>query len=212
MSTAVEHAARAGGRRVPRPFAHDGVRIEPTAARGGERAHLLDVARVVRERELVRRRVPPFDVLERVKQLGILAQRARDGAQPPDVLGVTPPGVVAAAVGVRDVARLSSRSSKAARGPLGSRSDRDDEREEDSSRSDASRRAPRVGASHGAGADRARRRATASGASSIATSGARTPRVRAARTPRRRRDATTTRGAPPRPRRRPPCATASVSS
>ena len=36
------------------------------------------------------------------EQLGLLAQRLRDGAQTADVLGVTPPGVVASAVGVRD--------------------------------------------------------------------------------------------------------------
>ena len=60
-------------------------------------------ARLVGQRDLVGRRVPAFDVHERMKQIWVLAQRARDRTQSPDVLRVTPPRVVASAVRVRDV-------------------------------------------------------------------------------------------------------------
>ena len=79
----------------------------------------VDVRGVVRERELVRRRVPALEVQERVKQVRILAQRARNGAQPSDVLRVTPACVVPAAVRMRRCTRRSSCSSEASRRPLG---------------------------------------------------------------------------------------------
>jgi hypothetical protein len=99
----VEHGTSSGSGRVPRSFAGDGVGIETSASRVDQRFHHSDVAAVVRERELVFRRMPALDVLESLKELGVLTQRTRNGAQTADVLGVTPAGVVATAVGVRDV-------------------------------------------------------------------------------------------------------------
>jgi hypothetical protein len=52
--------------------------------------------------EFVWRRVPALDVLDRAEQVEVVAQRPRDGAQPADMLGVPPAGVVPAAVGVGD--------------------------------------------------------------------------------------------------------------
>lgn len=43
-----------------------------------------------------------LDMIDSFEQAGIVAKRAGDGAQTADVLGVSPPRVVAAAVSVRD--------------------------------------------------------------------------------------------------------------
>jgi hypothetical protein len=52
------------------------------------------------ERELVLGGMASLGVVERLKQLGVVAERARDGADPADVLGMPPPRVVPTAVGV----------------------------------------------------------------------------------------------------------------
>ena len=57
----------------------------------------------MRELQLIVGRVPTFDVLQRVKQLEVLAQRAGDRAQPAHVFRMSPAGVVTAAIGMRDV-------------------------------------------------------------------------------------------------------------
>jgi hypothetical protein len=45
-------------------------------------------------------------VLDTVKEVGFLAQRARNCAQSSDVLGMAPAGVVATAIAVRNERRL----------------------------------------------------------------------------------------------------------
>ena len=56
--------------------------------------------RIVRKLQLLDCRVAALDVFNSMKELRIFAQGARDSAQPTYVLGVAPPGVVAAAVTV----------------------------------------------------------------------------------------------------------------
>ena len=52
------------------------------------------------ERELVFGGVASLGVVKGLEQLGIVAERARDGADPADVLGMPPSRVVPTAVGV----------------------------------------------------------------------------------------------------------------
>jgi len=54
----------------------------------------------VRERQLVLGGVPAFRVVQRLKQLGIVSQGARNRANAPDVLRMSPAGVVPAAIRV----------------------------------------------------------------------------------------------------------------
>lgn len=54
----------------------------------------------MRERDLVWGGMATFAMLHQAEELVVLAQRARDRAQPADMLRVVPPGVVAPAVGV----------------------------------------------------------------------------------------------------------------
>ncbi len=70
---AVEHRTGGRGRRIPGSFAHDGVRIEPAAAGFGQRAHRLHVRAIVRDRQLVDRRVARVDVRDASEELGIVA-------------------------------------------------------------------------------------------------------------------------------------------
>jgi hypothetical protein len=91
---AIEDAARAGARGVPRALAGDGVRIETSAPRGDAVAYERDVTRVVRERELLPGRVPSLEMPDAREELRIIAQRSRDRPQAADVLGVAPAGVV----------------------------------------------------------------------------------------------------------------------
>jgi hypothetical protein len=100
---AVQHGARASRRRRPRSLAHHRVRIEARTSGLGELLHHGDVASIVREPELVCRRVPRLTMLQPLEQLEVVAQRARNRPQPPDVLGMPPAGVVATAVGVGEV-------------------------------------------------------------------------------------------------------------
>jgi len=46
--------------------------------------------------------VASLDVRQRVEELGVLTQRARNHAQTPDVLRMPPAGIVTAAIGVGD--------------------------------------------------------------------------------------------------------------
>ena len=57
------------------------------------------------ERELIRSGVSPLDVLETYEQLGIVAHRAHDRDEAADVLGMSPPCVVPAAIGMRHESR-----------------------------------------------------------------------------------------------------------
>jgi hypothetical protein len=59
--------------------------------------------RIVRERELGVRRVTRLSMIEQVEQLGVVLERARNGAETADVLGMEPAGVVEAAVGAREI-------------------------------------------------------------------------------------------------------------
>lgn len=52
--------------------------------------------------ELLDGGVSSLDVLDGVKETGILTKGARDGAESADVLGMAPPGVVAPAITVGD--------------------------------------------------------------------------------------------------------------
>jgi hypothetical protein len=54
----------------------------------------------VSERELFERSVPSFEMLDLPEEIGIISKRARYGAEPTDVLRVSPPGVVAPAIAV----------------------------------------------------------------------------------------------------------------
>ena len=54
------------------------------------------------ERELVDRCVTSLDVLQKLKQVEVVAKRAHDGDKAPNVLRVSPSCVVASTVGVRD--------------------------------------------------------------------------------------------------------------
>ena len=72
------------------------------AARVDEGVQMIDVARIVSEKQLVAARVSPFDMDQGMKELGMLSQSTRDSAQPADVLGMSPARVVAPAVGVGD--------------------------------------------------------------------------------------------------------------
>src|SRR2546430_13091661 len=47
--------------------------------------------------------MPRLAMLEQMEQLHVVAQRAGNGAETSDVFRMTPPGVVVAAVGVRDI-------------------------------------------------------------------------------------------------------------
>jgi hypothetical protein len=60
----------------------------------------------MRERELLVGGVTSLDVMQRLEQVGIVAQRLGDRAKPADVFGMAPPRVVTAAVGVGDERRL----------------------------------------------------------------------------------------------------------
>ena len=87
----VEHAAGGRGGREPRALARDGVGVELPAARERNGLNSSDIFRVVHERELLRRRVPPLVMQKTHEELGALTEGARDRAQPPDVLGRAPP-------------------------------------------------------------------------------------------------------------------------
>ncbi len=54
------------------------------------------------EGELIGGRVPPFQVLDGDKELDVVPEGTRDGAQAADVFGVSPPGVVPPTIGVRN--------------------------------------------------------------------------------------------------------------
>jgi hypothetical protein len=99
----VEHRAGAGRARRPRPLADEGVGVEPCTTRRGELLHHVDVRRVVREHELVGRRVARLAMLEPLEQLEVVPERPRNRPQPSDVLGMPPAGVVTATVGVGEV-------------------------------------------------------------------------------------------------------------
>src|SRR5688572_14313256 len=73
-----------------------------TSTRACDLPHLVDVRAGMHERDLVRGRVARLDVLEGRQHLGMLSERLRDRPNATDVLGMTPPGIVTPAVGVRD--------------------------------------------------------------------------------------------------------------
>jgi hypothetical protein len=102
----VQHAsgARRGG--VPGALARHRVWIELSASRLREIADRADVPDVMRERELFIGRVTSLGMMQRLEQVGIVAQRLRDRAKPADVFGMAPPRVVTTAVGVGDERRL----------------------------------------------------------------------------------------------------------
>jgi hypothetical protein len=96
----IEERADTCACRIPGAFARHRVGIERAPSSPRNLANLIDVSAHVHERDLVLARVPGLDVLQRREQLGVLSQRLRNGANPPDVLGVAPPRVVTPAVRV----------------------------------------------------------------------------------------------------------------
>lgn len=68
----------------------------------GKVAHAGHVARGVSQREFFGRGVARFAVIERQKQIRMLAQGARDRGQPSDVFGMLPSRIVTAAVAMGD--------------------------------------------------------------------------------------------------------------
>ncbi len=96
----VQDGAGRGGRGVPGPLARDRIGVERPAPRLHQSPYAGDVGGVVGEGELLLRGVSPLEMLDRREELGIVAQRARDRAEPPHVLGMVPPGIVTPAIGM----------------------------------------------------------------------------------------------------------------
>jgi hypothetical protein len=97
-----QYAARAGSGRIPRSAARHRIRVEPPSSSLGDYPDRPNVGRVMRELELLDGRVAPLEMRHFMKQLRIFAQRSRNGAQTPDVLGMIPAGVVSTAIAVGD--------------------------------------------------------------------------------------------------------------
>ncbi len=95
-----QHAAHTGGRRKPGAATGDGVGVEPPSSLLGDYPDGRDVRWIVGKRELFNRGVSPLEVLDLVKKVRVLSQRARDGAQTADVLRMSPAGVVTPAIAV----------------------------------------------------------------------------------------------------------------
>jgi len=57
--------------------------------------------------KLFRGCMSPFDLIDIMKQRGMVTQRASDGAQSADVLGMCPTSIVSPAVGVRNECNAS---------------------------------------------------------------------------------------------------------
>ncbi len=96
-----KHAACRCGCRVPGAGARYRVAVETPATFGGDALHEGDIVRVMAERELGGGRVAALEVIDGLKEIGMIAQRAGDGAQSSNVLGMIPAGVVPAAIAVR---------------------------------------------------------------------------------------------------------------
>ena len=99
---AVQHTPRPRGDGIPGALAHHRVGIEPSAAGGHRVTHARDVVAVVRQREFVLAGMPSFHVQQRLEERRVVLERARYGDQPADMLRVFPPGVVPAAIGMRN--------------------------------------------------------------------------------------------------------------
>lgn len=91
--------ARGGG--VPRPIAGDGIRVEAASATRGGVSYRENVFGVVRQTELFDGGVTSLEMVDRVEEVGIVTKRPGDRAQPADVLRMSPPGIVPAAIAVR---------------------------------------------------------------------------------------------------------------
>src|SRR6266513_5725454 len=76
-----ENAAGTGGGGVPGTAACHRVRIEAATPALGHVPHGSDVSRIVRELQLLDRRVPAFELFNAVKELRILPQRSSDCSQ-----------------------------------------------------------------------------------------------------------------------------------
>jgi hypothetical protein len=99
----IQHAARGRGRGGPRTLTDYRVGIDmDEIARRGQVANRRHVFRQVGQSEISLRRVPSLEMFDRLEDIGSIAQRAGDGPEPSDVLGVAPAGVVPPAVGMRD--------------------------------------------------------------------------------------------------------------
>src|SRR5438876_504246 len=97
-----ENAAGSSNSSVPGPTARHRIRVKASSTLLRDYSDRADVGRIVRKSQLFDGGVPPLDVLDIMKCFWIVPKRPRDGAETPDVLGVSPSGVVSAAVAVRD--------------------------------------------------------------------------------------------------------------
>lgn len=64
------------------------------------------------QREIVDSGVTAFDVLDQREEVDIVTQGPGDRPQPPDVLGMSPPRIMPAAVGMRDERRGQARTGR----------------------------------------------------------------------------------------------------
>ena len=94
----VEHAAGSGRCGIPAAWARHGVGIEVSSAAFHDGAHRLDITRVVRQREFVGRCMAAFAMFDRVKQVEVVAQRARNCTQTADMFRMIPSSVVTSAI------------------------------------------------------------------------------------------------------------------
>lgn len=99
---AVEHASRSGGRRRPASFAGHGIGVETATPARRNPSDRIHIDRIVAKRKLFICGVPALRVIDAMKKLGLVPKRAGDRAEAPDVLGMTPPGVVTPAIAVRN--------------------------------------------------------------------------------------------------------------
>jgi len=94
----VQYTARTRSRGVPRTFAYECVRIERTAPGKRHLLHASHIQGIVYERKLFRVCMATLDMLQSKHEVGMLTQCSWDSANPADVLGMTPTGIMAAAV------------------------------------------------------------------------------------------------------------------
>src|SRR2546422_2713266 len=97
-----ENAAGSSSSSIPGPAARHRIRVKASPTLLRDYSDRADVGRIVCKSQLLDGGVPPLDVLDIMKCFWIVPKRPRDGAETPDVLGVSPSGVVSAAVAVRD--------------------------------------------------------------------------------------------------------------
>ncbi len=94
----VEHTPRTSRRCSPGAFTRRRVIVEPLPASRGSVLDLIKVGPLVAEAQLIKRCVAPFQMLDAIKKIGAVSQRARNGTQTANVLGMLPSRVMPAAI------------------------------------------------------------------------------------------------------------------